>query len=196
MVNVQACEGVDIHRLTTVAELESWRSGFVDAYQTIFREPPYEEVFSAAEADAIYSRLTSTPGVIALIAAEGPKLVGFGIAVPLRSCPAEARLLSGLLPVKHTIYLAELGVMPGHQGRKLGRTLVKARLQLIDRTLYSHVVLRVVEGRTKSFEMYRNLHFTDMGVSMTVRRERIDGQEHGDVRHFMSRVLSQVHVDD
>jgi hypothetical protein len=70
------------------------------------------------------------------------------------------------------------------------------RLAIIDRDRYSHVVLRVADGRTSSFAMYRSLEFTDMGVSMLVHQRRTDGRVRADRRHFMSRVLSQVHVQD
>ena len=73
---------------------------------------------------------------------------------------------------------------------------MKLRIGQIDRALFSHVVLRVAEGRSASFDMYRSLDFEDMGVSMVVRQRRTDGTVKADTRHFLSRVLSQVQIED
>lgn len=190
-------EGVTVLRVTTAEEVAQWGPAFVDAYRHIFADAPYHEVFAEDEVDAIWRRLTAARGNITLIAIDPQgAVVGFGIAIPLAEAPDVARELNGLVPVKATSYLVELGVEASWRRRGLARHLVRLRIALLDRATTTHVVLRVAEGRSATFEMYRAMHFTDMGVSMQVRRLRTDGTLQTDVRHFMSRVLSQVQFED
>ena len=69
-------------------------------------------------------------------------------------------------------------------------------LRRIDHNQYSHVVLRISQDNTPSGEMYKALGFTDMGVYMDVRSLRMDGEIRPDRRLFLSRVLSQVHIEE
>ena len=80
--------------------------------------------------------------------------MGFGIGAPASSKPDIARDLRGLLPVPHTYYLAELGVLESARGDGLGKTLVAQRLELIDHQKFTHVVLRVSAIRNLSYDMY------------------------------------------
>jgi ribosomal protein S18 acetylase RimI-like enzyme len=188
---------LDIHRVTTPEEVARLEPGFVAAYRRIFSGEPYFEDFSEQEVAATWRRLTRVRNNITLIATDADGVVhGFGIAIPLSEAHDAARELNGLLPLRATMYLVELGVDEAWRGRKLGKHLVKLRIQLTDPELYSHVVLRVAEGRTATFEMYRSLDFTDMGVSMVVNQRRTDGTVRGDTRYFMSKVLSQVTFDE
>lgn len=189
-------DGVAIHRVTSEAEADGFRDGFVAAYRRVFAQPPYEEDFTADEADAIWQRLTRARDNITLIALCEGEVVAFGSAIPLAADPDVARELAGLVPVRHTMYLAELGVLAPYRSRDLARKLVNLRLKLIDKEKYAHVVLRAVEGKNEALKMYRALDFTDMGVSMDVTSKRVDGDMRTDERHFMSRVLSQVRVEE
>src|SRR5690606_8678173 len=119
------------------------------------------------------------------------RVVGFGIAVPLRTMDTIAPRPDGLVPVRQTYYLAEPGVCPSVRGHGPGRSLVQQRIALMDRERYSHVVLRVSDVHSSSAAMYQALHFEDMGVSMKVTRERTDGEHRPDERHFLCRLLSQ-----
>lgn len=190
-------QDLDIHRVTTPHEIAQFEPGFVAAYRHIFAGEPYFEDFTDQEVVATWRRLTRVRNNITLIAADAEGVVqGFAIAIPLSEAPDAARELNGLLPLRATMYLVELGVGEAWRGRRLGKHLVKLRIQLTDPNLFSHVVLRVAEGRTATFEMYRSLDFTDMGVSMVVNQRRTDGTVRGDTRYFMSKVLSQVTFDE
>jgi ribosomal protein S18 acetylase RimI-like enzyme len=103
--------------------------------------------------------------------------------------------LTGLVPIQHTFYLAELGVLEQYRGKGLGRLMVKERVRLIDRDRFSHVVLRVSMNHNPSSELYQAMGFEEMGVHMDVSAMRTDGRVTTDRRMFMSRVLSQVDVD-
>lgn len=188
-------DGTMIHHVVSDAEVAAFRGGFVAAYRRIFARPPYEEDFTEEEADAIYSKLAASPSRVMLMAT-GPTgdVVGFAVAVPLLHCSLEARTLGGIVPPKHTMYLAELGVDEGTP-ELLSKELTRLRLKLLDRDRYSHVVIRIAEGPLSSYEFYRSLGFSDTGVTMTVDRRRKDGTTRGDDRSFLSRVLSQVTLD-
>lgn len=196
MILKQLDDGLVVHRIRTLADADAHRDGFVAAYRRIFADAPYHEDFTEEEAAHVWRRLTTAAHQVTLVVLDGDALIALASAVPLTAAPDVARELHGLVPVRHTMYLAELGVDPAYRGRRLGRKLVNCRLQLIDRQRYSHVVLRVADGNTSTFEMYRELDFADMGVSMQVRQRRTDGTVRTDERHFMSRVLSQVPLAD
>ena len=140
--------------------------------------------------------LTSVRDHITLLAIdEHSQLAGFGIAIPLTATRLVAASLAGLVPYKHTYYLAELGVLPAWRSRGLGRALVHERIKCMDQDKYSHVVLRVSASRDPSWDLYAEMGFEDMGVYMEVNARRNDGSYTADRRLFLSRVLSQVDVE-
>ena len=182
---------VRIVRLESPAEATPYRASFAGAYQTIFSEPPYNERFFPSEAQGVLDSYLSIPESIILLAVRGQsQVVGFGIAVPLRARPAVSRELAGLVPVAHTFYLAELGVLDSQRGLGLGKELVRRRVDLIDKTRYTHVALRTSAIRNASYEMYMRMGFDDMGVYMEVPSRRNDGRVSTDRRLFLSMVLT------
>lgn len=184
-------EPVHIRRLLTRDDVARTRAAFVGAYQTIFAGFPYFQRYTPEEAEGVYRRLVGTPDNITLVATVGDTLVGFGAAIPARCQRDVAMELTGLVPLAHTVYLAELGVLDAWRGRGLGRALIRERLRLVDPARYTHAVLRVSVQNTGIAELYRSLGFEDMGVYQEVRSLRTDGRVRTDRRFFMSRVLSQ-----
>ena len=177
-------------------DAQAWRAGFVGAYQSVFSGFPYFERFYPSEAEGVYRKLLKTPGAVVLVATRGvSQVVGFSAAYPLVHKTSVAAELTGLVPIKHTFYLAELGVLEKYRGKGIGACMVKERVRLIDRDRFSHVVLRVSMNNNPSSEMYRAKGFEEMGVHMDVSAMRTDGRVTTDRRMFMSRVLSQVQVD-
>lgn len=188
-------EDVQIRRLVSPTDVARWRAGFIGSYQTIFSGFPYFERFYPSEAEGVYRKLTSTPDNITLVATRGEtQVVGFGIAIPLRFKKDVATELTGLVPIPHTFYLAELGVLDDYRGRGIGKVMIRERVRLIDPDRWSHVVLRVSTQNTPSAELYRSMNFEDMGVYQEVTSMRTDGRVRSDRRFFMARVLSQVAV--
>lgn len=183
---------LELHLLDSQDEISRWRFGFVGAYQTVFADEPYHERFSSEEADGVYQRLVQIPENITMLAVDGTKVAGFSSAIPLKYKRDVARSLSGLVPVQHSFYLAELGVLRQYRGRRLGRRLIEERLQRIDRKVYSHVLLRVAASRNASYEMYLSMGFEDMGVYMEVPMLRVDGTVTTDRRLFLCSVISEV----
>ena len=97
---------IDIIRLHDEQEAAVYRPSFVGAYQTIFSEPPYNELFYPYEAEGVLARTLQTPDHIALLAVRGITVVGFGFAVPLAHRKDVAREVQGLLPIQPTYYLS------------------------------------------------------------------------------------------
>lgn len=189
-------EDIVIRRIVDAEGVARWRAGFIGAYQTIFTGFPYYERWYPSEAEGVWQKLTSTPENITLLATRGEgQVLGFGVAIPLGAKPVVATHLTGLVPVKHTMYLAELGVLEQWRGKNVGRILVRERLRLIDPGRYSHVVLRVSTNHSPSSEMYKAMGFEDMGVYMDVSAMRVDGKVTTDRRVFLSKLLSQVTLD-
>jgi ribosomal protein S18 acetylase RimI-like enzyme len=188
--------GIRILKVEGPQDVIPYRAAFVGAYQTIFREPPYSERIFPAEAEGVLRRILQTPGHITLLAVSGnSRVVGFGAGVPLAARQDVYRDMHGLLPVQHTFYLAELGVLPEYRGEGLGAELVQTRLDLIDRQVYTHVLLRTSVRLHRAQDMYLSLGFEDIGVYQEVAARRMDGAVRTDRRLFLSKVLD-VEPDD
>lgn len=180
-IEIRQIEGEDASRV--------WFPSFIGAYQTIFSGPPYNELFYPTDAEAVLRRALQTEGSLVLLATRGPlQVIGFGLAVPLASRADVARKIQGLLPVRHTFYLAELGVLEKYRGRGLGRLMVQQRLERIP-THFRHALLRTSATRNASYEMYVKMGFEDIGVYMEVPSRRTDGRITTDRRLFLSKVL-------
>jgi len=187
-------DGIRILRIDNPEEALPFKASFAGAYQDIFSEPPYNERFFPSEAQSILHRYLQSPENICLLAVRGrSKVVGFGIGVPAASKPDIGRDLRGLLPVAHTFYLAELGVLESARGQGIGKTLVAQRLELIDHKKFTHVVLRVSAVRNQSYDMYIDMGFDDIGVYTEVHSRRTDGRVSTDRRLFLSKLLSRRH---
>lgn len=195
-MKIGACSAdTDLIRIETPEEAARWQDAFSIAYREVFQGEPYFEEFSLEKAAGVFRMLVSIPDHITLLVVRDDQVVAFGVAVPLSSMKTVAPRLQGLVPIRRTYYLAELGVRPGWRGHGFGKELVRQRIRLMDAARYSHVVLRVAEGQSRSFEMYESLDFVDMGVTMDVVRPRTDGSMKTDRRVFLCRLLSQVDVD-
>ncbi len=192
MILLERPDGIRIIRISTPDEALPYKASFAGAYQDIFSEPPYNERYFPSEAQSILRRYLSTPENICLLAIRGrTKVVGFGIGVPASNKPDISRDLRGLLPVPHTYYLAELGVLESAPGEGIGKMLVSPRLELIDHQKFTHVVLRVSAVRNRSYDMYIDMGFDDIGVYTEVHSRRTDGRVNTDRRLFLSKLLSR-----
>ena len=189
-VLVERDDGIRIIRLHSQAHSLAYRAAFAGAYQTVFSDPPYNERFYPSEAQAVLRHHLETPGHIVLLAVKGiAQVVGFGLAVPAHLQGAVSRELQGLLPVRRSIYMSELGVLRRYRKTGLGSQLVQLRLSIMDRSRYDHVVLRTSASRDGAYEMFMRLGFEDMGVYMEVASRRIDGSVSTDRRLFLTRPL-------
>lgn len=185
---VERDDGIRIVRLTSDVDALAYRASFAGVYQTVFAEAPYNERFYPSEAQAVLRAHLESPDSIVLIAVKGiAQVVGFGLALPVMSRADVTRELRGLLPVRRSMYLSELGVLPRYRGSGLGRQLVQLRLQLIDKQRFDHVTLRTSASRDGAYSMFMQLGFVDMGVYMEVRSRRTEGEVSTDRRLFLSK---------
>lgn len=183
-------DGIRILRIDTPTGAELWRAAFVGAYQAIWSEPPYNERFFPEEAEGVLRRAVRIPDNITLLAVrETGVVVGFAVAYPVKDRPDVVRDIRGLLPIEHTMYFAELGVLEEVRQHGLGHQLVDLRLSLIDRSRFNNVLLRTSAVRNASYEMYRKMGFVDTGVYMEVPSRRLDGTTRTDRRLFLAKVI-------
>jgi ribosomal protein S18 acetylase RimI-like enzyme len=183
-------DGLRILKVERPQEVLAYRPSFVGAYQSIFAQAPYYERFFPNEAEGVLRRCLQTPGHISLFVVRGAtQIVGFAMGVPLVSRQDVYREMGGLLPVNHTFYLAELGVLPKYRHQGLGAHLIQKRLEAIDREIYSHVVLRISTSLDVTTNLYEAAGFEDIGVYQEVSSRRIDGGVRTDRRLFLSKVL-------
>ena len=191
MILEERSDGIRIVRIGSPEDAVPYRASFAGAYQDIFSEPPYNERFFPSEAQAALHRYVQTAEHITILAVRGrSRVVGFGIGVPALSKPDISRDLHGLLPVHHSFYLAELGVLEGHRARGIGRSLVEHRIGAIDAKRYTHAVLRVSAVKNATYDMYMGMGFEDIGVYTEVHSRRTDGRVSTDRRLFLSKVLA------
>jgi len=191
-VSKASLDEVKILQVSRPEQIIPFRASFVGAYQTIFSEPPYNERFYPNEAEGILRRVLQTRDHIALLAIRGKgQVVGFGFGVPLSARADVARHMHGLIPVDHTFYLAELGVLNGYRSMGLGQELIRQRLERLNKERFSHVLLRTSAARNKATDIYIDLGFEDMGVYMNVSHRRVDGGVRSDRRLFYSKVLTR-----
>ena len=190
MILKERPDGIRIVRIGSPQDAVPYRASFAGAYQDIFSEPPYNERFFPSEAQAALHHYVQTSEHITLLAVRGrTRVVGFGIGVPAGSKPDISRDLHGLLPVQHSFYLAELGVLEGHRGKGIGTSLIEQRIAAIDAKRYTHAVLRVSAVKNATYDMYMRMGFEDIGVYTEVHSRRIDGRVSTDRRLFLSKVL-------
>lgn len=183
-------DGIRVIRIRDTTEGLPWRAPFAGAYQAIWAEPPYNEDFTPDEAASVLRRALETPDNLTLLAVNEARVVlGFGVSVPVLTRPDVVREIRGLLPIDHTAYFAELGVLEQARHRGLGRQLIELRLEMLDRRRFTHVVLRTSATRNATYDMYRDLGFDDAGVYMEVPSRRVDGRTRTDRRLFMAKVL-------
>ena len=185
-------DGIRIIQIRSKSDALPYRASMTGAYQTVFADHPYNERFYPSEAEAVLYQTLQSPENITFLAIKGEtRVVGFGFAVPVSSRPEIARQLRGLIPIKNSFYLAELGVLESFRRRGLGKQLTALRLQHINKDLYTHAVLRISVQSHHASQMYHSMNFEDMGVYSEISSRRINGSVRTDRRLFLSRLLEE-----
>ena len=192
MILTERSDGIRILQIRNTDEALAYRASFAGVYQTVFSDPPYLERFYPSEAAAVLHQNLGVADNITLLAVKGQtSVIGFGLATPIASRPDISRQLRGLISIKHSFYLAELGVLERFRGKGIGMQLIRTRLQLIDSSRFTHVVLRTSVAKDPSYRMFQGIGFEDMGVYSEVSARRTDGTVRTDRRLFLSRLLQQ-----
>ncbi len=183
-------DNIEIIRLQSLAGVDRWRTAFAGTYQAVWSDPPYNERFFPDEAEGVLRRAMLYSDNINLLAVKDSGVVaGFGICYPVGANAGIVREIRGILPIEHTFYFADLGVLEAYRGRKLGTQLIDLRLSLIDRSRYHHVLMRISAVRDATYELYRRRGFVDTGVYTEVSTRRNDGMTSTDRRVYLSMDL-------
>ena len=166
-----------------------YAESFAKAFQSVFTSPPYHEQFLLSEALAIMEFHLDTRQRWTMLAFLDDEVVGFGLGCALRNYPEISRHIHGLLPPKYTHYFAELGVVPEHRQQGLGKQITQRYLDWVDEQPYNHVLMRISDTPSLANQMFIDMGFEDIGVSMEIASRRVDGSFQKDRRLFLSRLI-------
>ena len=178
--------------IDNLEDFEPYAESFATTFQAVFTSPPYHEQFLVSEALALMEFHLETKQRWTMLALFEDKVVGFGLACALRNYPEISRHIHGLLPPKYTHYFAELGVLPAHRQQGLGKQITQRYLDWVDQQPYNNVLMRVSDTPSLANQMFIDMGFEDMGVSMEIASRRIDGSIQKDRRLFLSRLIESV----
>ena len=168
---------------------QPYLESFALAFQSVFTSPPYHEQFLLSEATALAEFHLETKQRWTLLALLDDTVVGFGLACSLRNYPEISRHIHGLLPPKYTHYFAELGVLPEHRQQGLGKEITRQYINWVDQQPFNNVLMRISDTPTLANQMFVDLGFEDMGVSMEITSRKTDGTFRKDRRLFLSRLI-------
>jgi ribosomal protein S18 acetylase RimI-like enzyme len=114
----------------------------------------------------IVARHAAEPGVIALGALRGRRLVGFGYGMPNRRTHWWSSVIQPHLEaggrghwLDNSFAVTELHVRPAYQGRGLGRAMIR---ELCDRSGLPRSILSAIDAETPARRLYRSLGYTDL----------------------------------
>lgn len=183
-------DGIRVLRMESMDEAEPWRAAFAGAYQAVWADPPYGERWFPDEAEGVLRRNLQVADSQTLLAVRDSGVVAaFAMGSPVQAFPVVVREIRGLLPIEHTFYFSELGVLEQYRGRGIGRQLLDLRLAKLNREKYPNVLLRLSAHRDRVYEMYLRMGFEDTGVYTEVASRRDDGTTRTDRRVYLSLTL-------
>ncbi|MFJ6217366.1 GNAT family N-acetyltransferase [Streptomyces sp. NPDC092296] len=114
----------------------------------------------------IVTRHAEYPGVIALGALHGRRLVGFGYGMPNHRGHWWSTVIQPYLEatgngrwLDDSFAVTELHVLPAHQGRGLGRTMIS---ELCERSGLPRSILSAIDEETPARRLYRGLGYADL----------------------------------
>ena len=190
MLLLKRDDEIRIIQVNSESTILPYRASFAGAYQTIYSEPPYNERFYPSEAQATLYHNLQIPENITLLAIKGEsQVIGFALAVPVVHHPEVTRELRGLLSIKHSFYISELGVLEPYRRKGLAKQFTDLQLKSIPTGKYTQVVLRLSVQQSGALHLYQQFGFEDMGVYSEVSARRTDGMVRTDRRYFLSRLL-------
>lgn len=183
-------DGIKVLKMEHPSDAEAWRASFAGNFQEVWSDPPYEERWFPDEAEGVLRRNLAVPDSQTLLAVrESGVVAGFALGCPVSAAPGVVREIRGLLPIEHTFYFSELGVLEQYRRGGLGRQMVALRLAMLNRQKYHHVLMRISTQRDFVYAMYRDQGFEDTGVFTEVTFRRMDGGVRTDRRVYLSLVL-------
>ncbi|WP_413229741.1 N-acetyltransferase family protein [Kitasatospora purpeofusca] len=175
MTGVTGPAGVRIEAI----DLAAWAPQALDVQAVAFGLTP-EEVMVRLH---IVGRHAQQPGVIALGAVSGGRLVGFGYGMPNRRDHWWSTVIEPYLVARgHGAWLddvfavTELHVLPEFQGRGVGSALIRT---LTARSGADRSILSAIDAETPARRLYRSLGYRDLARAVhfpnTERRYAVMG---------------------
>ncbi|WP_405359885.1 GNAT family N-acetyltransferase [Kitasatospora sp. NBC_00085] len=143
-------------------DLAAWAPQALDVQAVAFGLTP-EEVMVRLH---IVGRHAQQPGVIALGALSGGRLVGFGYGMPNRREHWWSTVIQPYLEaygygewLDDVFAITELHVLPEHQGRGIGSALIRT---LCERSGLRRSILSAIDAETPARRLYRSLGYQDL----------------------------------
>lgn len=181
---------IEIKSIQNFSELEPYLPSLCQTYQIVFATPPYNERFYPNEVhNLVYNHLQGKDQST-LLAVKGERVVGFGLASPVKNYPDIARRIRGLLPVKQTYYLVDLGVLPDCRRKGLAKRITDQHMIEMNTDRYNYIVLRSSFSEDPAHFLFQNMGFEDMGVYMDIHSRKTDGSTRTDQRMILSKMVN------
>ncbi|WP_395296148.1 GNAT family N-acetyltransferase [Kitasatospora hibisci] len=143
-------------------DLAAWAPQALDVQAEAFGLSPEEVVVRLH----IVARHAQQPGVIALGAFDGGRLVGFGYGMPNRREHWWSTVIQPYLEagghgdwLDDVFAITELHVLPGFQGQGIGSTLIRT---LCERSGLHRSILSAIDAETPARRLYRSLGYRDL----------------------------------
>lgn len=182
---------IEIKSVRNFTEIEPYMQSLCQTYQIVFATAPYNERFYPNEVqNLVYNHLKGKEQST-LLALKGERVVGFGLGAPVRNYPDIARRIRGLLPVKQTYYLADLGVLPDFRRKGLAHQITARHIETMNasRHNYAYIVLRSSYSEDPAHFLFQKMGFEDMGVYMDIHSRKTDGSTRTDQRMILSKMV-------
>ena len=177
--------------VSSMEEFAPYINSFAQAFSTVFATPPYNEQFSVEDSISLVEFHLETSHRYTLLAVEGNKVIGFGLASSVRNYPEITRQIQGLLPPVRTHYFAELGVLPEYRQFGIGKKLIQSYFQWLQDKNFHNIVIRISDSLEAANKIFIDMGFEDMGVSMEISTQTTDGHIRSDKRKFLSRLVQK-----
>lgn len=182
---------IDIILISNIAELEPFLPSLCKTYQIVFSTSPYNERFYPNEVDNLMRRHIEGKDQSTILVVKEQRVIGFGLASPVNNHPDISRRVRGLLPIKQTYYIAEIGILPDCRRKGLGQKILEQHMKNMDPEKFNYIVLRSSISEDPAHFMFQKMGFEDMGVYMDIHSRKTDGATRIDHRALLSRMVNE-----
>ena len=181
---------IEIKSIQKFSEIEPYLASLCQTYQIVFSTPPYSERFYPNEVRNLVHHHLKGKEQSTLLAVRDNRVIGFGLASPVKNYPDIARRIRGLLPVKQTYYIVDLGVLPDCRRKGLAQRITDQHLLEMNTGRYNYVVLRSSYSEDPAHFLFQKMGFEDMGVYMDIHSRKTDGSTRTDHRMILSKMVN------
>ena len=147
-------------------------------YCEIWKEPPWnEDSWTVPEVSDDIFQQAEKPAFLGLVAAQEDEVLGFtwGYAVDrmsVREIAGHEKLDLVFSNGEQMFYIAELGVVAAHRGKKIGEQLTRHLIDLAKEKGINSVLLRTNVKAERARALYAHLGFVDLCIEDEVHKDR------------------------